>query len=94
MIYELQKYLIVIIGFTFAFFEMRLYSMYTKDPTKILLAVIGIFWGIYYTFSILRGIFGWWNISTHQIFVRPGILFTISVLLARVYKRWRFLNDL
>jgi hypothetical protein len=91
MFYEIQKYLIVLVALSLAIIELRLYSKYYKTPTKILFAIIGLYWGLYYIYSLIRPVINS-SFVAHQIFVRPGILFTVSVLFANAVAKFRRLN--
>jgi hypothetical protein len=92
LFYELLKYFIVFAGLFLAYFELKLYTKYIKDVKKILLAIIGIYWSGYYIFSILRPILGI-DFYAHQLLVRPGILFTLAVITARAWDKYRRLNN-
>ena len=92
VIYEIQKYLIVFVGLTFFYIEIALFFKYRKIPKKILYTIVGLYWAIYYIYSIIRPIIGSSYIA-HQEFVRPGILFTLSVFLAQALNKWRYLKN-
>ena len=91
LFYNTLKYFIVFAGFFLAYFELVLYFKYIKDVKKLLLAFIGIYWALYYIFSIIRPIFGI-DFYAHQLLVRPGILFTLAVISARAWDKYRRLK--
>lgn len=78
-VYELEKYAIVIASLILAYAELAQAIKYRKAWIKWGLGFVGLYWAVYYTFSILRGIFGW-QIYDHQTFVRSGILLTVALV--------------
>jgi hypothetical protein len=92
LFYNILKYFIVFAGLFLAYFELNLYFKYIKDVKKLLLAIIGIYWSLYYIFSILRPILGI-DFYAHQLLVRPGILFTLVVIAARAWDKYRRLHN-
>lgn len=93
ILYELEKGAIVIVALMVAFAE---FTQASRRPTSWVrwgLGFVGIYWAAYYAYSIYRGLFGG-ALDTHQIFVRSGILLTLSLVASnaiinlREYK-WR-----
>jgi hypothetical protein len=92
MIYECEKYLIVLAGLALAVIELRLYFKHIRSAKKILIASVGLYWASYYIWSIIRPLIDA-DFIAHQIFVRPGILFTVSVILAQAINKWKRVKD-
>jgi len=79
MLYELEQYVIVIVGLLMAYAEFKQAAKYHHTWIKIGLGVMGLWWAAYYIYTILRVYFGW-NFPEHRVFVRSGILLTISLI--------------
>jgi hypothetical protein len=77
--YELEKIAIVIAGLLMAYAEFKQVSRYRMRWIKCGLGIMGLYWAAYYSYSLLRASFGW-SFPDHQIFVRSGILVTISLV--------------
>jgi membrane protein YdbS with pleckstrin-like domain len=77
-IYELMKYAIVIVAGIMAYAEFA-QAIERKAWVKWGLGFIGVYWAVYYAFSILRSLYGW-QIYEHQVFVRSGILLTLALV--------------
>jgi len=81
LILEIEKYAIVIFGLCMAYAELRQAIYFKKAWTKWALGFMGIYWAVYYAYSIVRPYFNV-LLPTHQVFVRAGILLTISFISA------------
>ena len=84
MILEVEKYAIVIVGLFMAYAELGQALKYRKAWTKWGLGFMGIYWAVYYTYAIIRPYFGV-LLPTHQVFVRAGVLLTISLVSANAW---------
>ena len=78
-IFELEKVAIVVVALIMAYAEFMQGLKYRKRWIKFGLAFMGLYWAGYYTYSLLRTYFGW-SFPEHQIFVRSGILMTLSLV--------------
>ena len=78
-IFELEKVAIVIVALIMAYAELKQGLLYRRRWIKFGLAFMGLYWAGYYTYSILRFHFDW-TFAEHQIFVRSGILLTLSLV--------------
>lgn len=90
-IYELEKYLIVIVGLIFAIIEIKMYFKFIPMGKKILFASIGLYWAILNILFIIDSLTAW-NFIDRYLFTRAGILFTLSVLCGQSLNKWRTLN--
>jgi len=92
-LYELEKYAIVIVGLIMAYAEFAQYFRHRKSWVKLALGFMGLYWAAYYAYSIYRTIFDI-SLSTHQTFVRSGILLTIALVGANAMMTLRLMNRL
>jgi hypothetical protein len=79
LFYELMKVAIVIVGLLMAYAEFAQVGRYRRGWIKLGLGIMGVYWSVYYVYSLLRLTFGW-SFPEHQIFVRSGILITLSLV--------------
>lgn len=79
--YELEKVLIIFFGLLMAYAEFKQAKYYRASWTKVALGAMGIYWAIYYAYSIYRSLFGG-TLETHQVFVRSGVLMTLALVSA------------
>lgn len=92
LLYELEKVVIVIVSVLMAYAEFSQAARYKRSWVKWALGVMGVYWAVYYTYSIIQAIADL-RLPSHQIFVRSGLLLTISLvtsnalLTLREYKR-------
>lgn len=91
--YEVEKYAIVLVALLMAYAEFAQFFKHRKSWVKFCLGVMAVYWAIYYSFSILRGMFGW-QFYDHQVFVRSGILLSIALTGANALMTLRALNRL
>lgn len=95
ILYELIKAMIIIAGIIMAYAEFSQAIIYKKSWVKWGLGFIGIYWSIYYTYSLVQATMPGLRLPSHQIFVRSGILLTISFVAAgaimtlKTYKRFK-----
>jgi hypothetical protein len=78
-IFEIEKLAIVIVALIMAYAEFNQGLMYRKRWIKFGLAFMGLYWAVYYSYSIVRTHFDWAFLE-HQIFVRSGILLTLALV--------------
>ena len=78
-LFELEKLAIVIVALFMTYAEFKQGLMYRKRWVKFGLAFMGLYWAIYYSYSLLRAYFDW-PFPEHQIFVRSGILMTLALV--------------
>lgn len=90
-VYEILKYFIIMAGLALAGCEIYLYVKYVRNPKKLLYAFMGIYWAIYYIYSVARPLLGT-DYVAHQTFSRPGILFMIILILTSAYDNIRRLK--
>ena len=79
ILYELEKGLIVVASLIMAYAEFAQAIRYRRSWVKWGLGIMGIYWAAYYTYSIIQAMTDL-RLPTHQIFVRAGILLTISLV--------------
>ncbi len=95
ILYELIKGMIIIAALIMAYAEFSQAIMYKKSWIKWGLGFIGIYWAAYYTYSLIQSITPGLRLLAHQIFVRSGILLTVSFVAAgaimtlKTYKRFK-----
>jgi uncharacterized membrane protein len=90
-IYQLEQYLIVIIGLVFAIVEIRMYIKYTRVAKKLMFAAVGLYWSIFYMGVIFDHYLSW-NFLHFRMWTRAGILFTLSILCGQALNKWWRLN--
>lgn len=90
-IYELEKYLIVIVGLTFSIIEIKMYFKFIPMGKKILFASIGLYWAILNIIFIIDS-FTAWDFIDRYLFTRAGTLFTLSILCGQSLNKWRTLK--
>jgi|LSQX01.3.fsa_nt_gb hypothetical protein len=90
-LYELEKYAIVLVSLVMAYAEFAQFFRHKRTWVKFALGLIALYWAGYYTFSIMRGLFGW-QIYDHQTYVRSGILLTVALVGANAMMTLRVLN--
>lgn len=91
--FEIEKFAIVIVGLIMAYAELKQGLLYRKRWIKFGLAFMGLYWSVYYTYSLLRDVLGW-TFAEHQIFVRSGILLTLSLVASSAWTTLKELRSL
>ena len=92
--YEFEKYVIVCVSLFMAYAEFAQYARYRRSWSKLALGFMGLYWAGYYAYSIIRSVLDL-RLPSHQIFVRSGILLTVSfvganaMLTLKALKRFR-----
>jgi hypothetical protein len=92
-LYEVEKIVIVIVGLLMAYAEWQQAIKYRRSWVKWGLGFMGIYWAVYYIYSIVREVTGA-SLPTHQIFVRAGILLTLSLVASGAFLTLRELKRL
>lgn len=80
ILYEVEKILIVFVALLMAYAEFSQAARYRRSWVKWALGFMGIYWVIYYSYSLIRTVFNITQYPTHQIFVRSGLLLTLSLI--------------
>ena len=80
ILYEIEKGLIVIASLIMAYAEFAQAIRYRRSWVKWGLGCMGIYWATYYSYSVIRSVFQIDQLPTHQVFVRAGILLTVSLV--------------
>ena len=80
ILYEAEKGIIVLVSLLMAYAEFSQAAKYRRSWIKWALGCMGIYWAVYYSYSLVRTIFSITQIPTHQIFVRSGLLLTLSLI--------------
>lgn len=80
-IYELEKVAIVILALIMAYAEFRQAIILKGSWIKYGLGVVGIYWAVYYGYSLYRTYFDL-RLPSHQVFVRSGVLITLAFVAA------------
>lgn len=80
ILYKLEKGIIVLVSLLMAYAELSQAARYRRSWIKWALGCMGIYWAVYYSYSIVRDVFNITQIPTHQIFVRSGLLLTLSLV--------------
>ena len=80
VMYEIEKGVIVLVGLLMAYAEFSQAAKYRRSWIKWALGFMGIYWAVYYSYSIVRVLFDIEQFPPHQIFVRSGLLLTLSLV--------------
>lgn len=80
ILYEIEKVLIVLVGLLMAYAEFSQVAKYRRSWVKWGLGCMGIYWAVYYSYSLVRTVFSIEQLAAHQIFVRSGLLLTLSLI--------------
>lgn len=80
-VYEFEKIAIVIVSLIMAYTEFRQAIILKGSWIKLGLGAIGLYWAVYYSYSIYRTYFNL-RLADHQVFVRSGILLTVAFVAA------------
>ena len=80
-VYEFEKIAIVIVSLIMAYAEFRQAIILKGSWIKLGLGAIGLYWAVYYSYSIYRTYFNL-RLADHQVFVRSGILLTVAFVAA------------
>jgi hypothetical protein len=91
--YQLEKVVIIVVGLIMAYAEAKQGLMYRRRWIKFGLAFTGVYWAAYYGYSLLRDTYDW-VFPEHRIFVRSGILLTLSLVAAGAIVTLRELRSL
>lgn len=81
LFYECMKVLIIIASLLMAYAEFGQAIKYRRSWVKWGLGVMGLYWAAYYSYSIIRTIADF-DFPDHRVFVRSGLLLTISLVAA------------
>lgn len=79
ILFEVEKGLIVIVSLLMAYAEFAQAVKYRNSWVKWGLGFMGLYWAVYYTYSIIQEVAGL-RLPTHQIFVRSGLLVTVALV--------------
>lgn len=97
ILYELEKAAIIIAALIMAYAEFSQAMKYKRSWVKWGLGFMGVYWAIYYSYSLIRSVFNITQYPAHQIFVRSGLLLTVSLVASgatmtlrelRKFKKW------
>ena len=94
ILYEIEKGLIVIASLIMAYTEFAQAIKYRRSWIKWGLGFMGIYWAVYYSYSLVRTVFEIEQLPAHQIFVRAGILLTVSLVASGALMTLRELRKL
>ena len=91
--YELLKISIIIASLIMAYAEFAQAAIYKRSWVKWGLGMVALYWAAYYAYSLIRTFLDlrW---PAHQIFVRSGILLTVSLVAAGAMMTLRELRRL
>jgi len=81
LILEIEKIAIIVVALLMAYAEFRQAVLLKGSFVKVGLGFMGIYWAVYYSYSIYRDFFDI-RLPTHQVFVRSGILVTLAFITA------------
>lgn len=90
-VYEFEKIAIVIVSLIMAYAEFRQAIILKGSWIKLGLAAVGLYWAVYYSYSLYRTYFNL-RLADHQVFVRSGILITVSLVAAGAIRTLRILR--
>lgn len=90
--YEFEKVIIVIVSITLAYVEFRQAIILKGSWVKIGMGFIGVYWAIYYSYSLYRTHFDL-RLPSHQVFVRSGVLLSLALTLAGAIRTLRMLRS-
>lgn len=91
--FDLEKVAIIVVALFMSYAEIKQGLRYRKRWIKFSLGFMGFYWAGYYIYSLLRGVYGW-SFPEHQIFVRSGILLTLSLVASSAWTTLRELKGL
>lgn len=80
-IFEIEKVAIIILSLGMAYAEFKQAFILRGSWIKCGLGLIGVYWAVYYSYSLYRTYFDL-RLPSHQVFVRSGILLTIAFVTA------------
>lgn len=83
-LFEFEKLAIVVVALIMAYAELKQGILYRRRWIKFGLAFMGLYWAVYYSYSLLRTHFEW-AFPEHRIFVRSGILLTLALVASGAY---------
>lgn len=90
-VYEFEKIAIVIASLVMAYAEIRQAIILKGSWIKVGLGLMGFYWAVYYSYSIYRTYFNL-RLADHNVFVRSGILITVSLVAAGAIRTLRILR--
>ena len=93
ILYEIEKGLIVIASLIMAYAEFAQAIRYRRSWIKWGLGCMGIYWAVYYTYSLIQTMTDL-RLPQHQVFVRAGILLTVSLVASGALMTLRELRKL
>ena len=93
ILYELEKVLIVFAALIMAYAEFAQAIKYRRSWIKWGLGFMGIYWAVYYTYSLIQAVTDL-RLPQHQVFVRAGILLTVSLVASGALMTLRELRKL
>lgn len=91
ILYEIEKFVIVLVALLMAYAEFAQVKLHKRAWVKWGLGFMGIYWAVYYTYSLIRTMFGL-LLEGHQIFVRSGLLLTLSLVTSNAILNWKALR--
>ena len=90
-VYEFEKIAIVIVSLIMAYAEFRQAIILKGSWIKLGLGAIGFYWAVYYSYSLYLSYYNLRS-SDHHVFVRSGILITVSLVAAGAIRTLRILR--
>lgn len=93
ILYEIEKGLIVFASLIMAYAEFAQAAKYRRSWVKWGLGCMGIYWAVYYSYSIIQAMSDL-RLPQHQIFVRAGVLLTVSLVASGAMMTLRELRKL
>jgi len=90
-VYEFEKIAIVIASLVMAYAEIRQAIILNGSWIKVGLGLMGFYWADYYSYSLYLSYYNLRS-SDHNVFVRSGILITVSLVAAGAIRTLRILR--
>lgn len=90
-VYEFEKVAIVIMSLIMAYAEFRQAIMLKGSWVKVGLGSVGLYWAVYYSYLLYLSYYNL-SLSDHNVFVRSGILITVSLVAAGAIRTLRILR--
>jgi hypothetical protein len=78
-IFELEKVVIIIVSLAMAYAEFRQAVLLKGSWIKVGLGFMGLYWAAYYAYALYRDYYNI-RLPIHQVFVRSGILLTVTLV--------------
>lgn len=80
-----MEILIIVISIVTVVLEIRKMLKLGFHPITFFVIIVGLYWGIFYGYQLIRITYEL-SLPSHRVFVRSGILLSMTVFLAKVIR--------